>query len=71
MRIPQSILGLVYLISGLWFAYNSAPPHSSSETRWGYALTGITCLIVGARFFGCPLNRHALTGMTGKPDPLE
>ncbi len=70
MRIPQSILGLVYLISGFAFAINSAP-HSGTETHWGYALTGITCLIISAKFLGLPSNRDALTAKSGKPDPFE
>jgi len=40
------------------------------ETHWGYALTGITCIIVGAKFLGLP-KLVALRDKTGKIDPLS
>ena len=70
MRIPQGILGLIYLVAGILFAFNSAP-RSGTDTHWGFALTGITCLIIGAKFLGLPSNRDALVAKPGKPDPFE
>ena len=70
MRFPQGILGLIFVIGGLLFAYNSAP-HSGPDTHWGFALTGITCLIIGAKFFGFPQVRDALTAKSSKPDAFE
>jgi hypothetical protein len=69
MPFPRGLIGLVYSIVGLLFAFNSAP--NSSTTHWGYALTGITCLIIGAKFLGMPLNREALTEKAVKHDPFE
>ncbi len=70
MQRPSVFIGLVYLVVGLLFAFNSAP-RSGAETHWGYALTGITCLILSGKFLGLPLNRDTLMGKTGKPDPFE
>src|SRR3954469_14656295 len=63
-------VGLAYLVGGTFFAYNSAP-HGGPETHWGYALTGITCLVVAARFLGMPPGRDAPTGKTAGPDALD
>jgi len=71
MRLPHGVIGLVYLVSGLVFAFNSANHSGSTETHWGYALTGITCLVIAAKFLGLPLKHEAPTGKMGKPDPFE
>lgn len=62
--------GPIFLLVGLFFAFQSAP-RNGAETHWGYALTGITCLILSARLLGLPPLREALTGKSSRPDPFE
>lgn len=57
MQRPQVFIGLIYLVAGLLFSVNSAS-HRSGETHWGYALTGITCIVMSGKFLGLPLDRN-------------
>jgi hypothetical protein len=70
MPLPPAVSGCVFTAIGLCFAYNSASRTGVMETHWGYALTGITCIIVGAKFLGLP-KLVALRDKTGKIDPLS
>jgi hypothetical protein len=53
-RPPQVMPWLIsvgLIIAGLTFsAYSSGRHSSSSETHWGYTLTGLTCLLLGTAF---------------------
>lgn len=71
MRPPVAFFGIVYFCLGLFFALNSASRSSSTETHWGFALTGLLGLYLGARFLGLPRNRDIPPGKLSKPDPFE
>ena len=64
------VIGVLFIVAGLWFSYNSQASNRD-ETRWGYASTGILCLLIGAGFAGLIWFRDTSGSKGNRPHPLE
>ena len=50
MRIMPWFVSIMLMIAGFWFAAYSEDRWRGGGTQWGFALTGVTCILLGTGF---------------------
>lgn len=70
-KVPWAVsIGLI--VAGFLFAASSANTYRNGETIWGFAVTGLVCIIFGSTFALLIWNRSTHPGMkVGQKHPLE
>ena len=69
MQITKESVASWYFFLGVFFTLFSRD--SQHGTSWGYALAGVTCLIISAWFCHVYFRESPATGKTEKADTLE
>lgn len=69
-RIMPWLVSLLLIVAGIVFGFNREPSHTN-RTLWGYALMGMTCLLLGTGFSFAIWRRDSEALKGGPRHPLE
>ncbi len=69
-RVMPWLVSILLIIAGIIFGFNSEPRYPD-RTLWGYALMGMTCLLLGTGFSIAIWRRDSEGPKSGHRHPLE